>query len=65
VVRLTDRCVYQKGGSQWYVRQVTKDGIFIKEVEVEVVYFDGINYYLTGINSGEYFDSGYQIIAGG
>lgn len=65
VVRLTDRCVYQKGGSQYYVRQVTKDGIFLKEVEVEVVYFDGTNYYLTGINPGEYFDSGYQIIAGG
>ena len=65
VVRLTDRCVYQKGGSQWYVRQVTKDGVFMKEVEVEVVYYDGLNYYLTGINSGEYFDSGYQIIAGG
>lgn len=65
VVCLTDRCVYQKGGSQWYVRQVTKDGIFLKEVEVEVVYYDGTNYYLTGINAGEYFDSGYQIIAGG
>lgn len=65
VVRLTDRCVYQKGGSQWYVRQVTEDGIFIKEVEVEVVYYDGLNYFLTGINAGEYFDSGYQIIAGG
>lgn len=65
VVRLTDRCVYQKGGSQWYVRQVTEDGIFIKEVEVEVVYQDSSNFYLTGINAGEYFDSGYQIIAGG
>lgn len=65
VVCLTDRCVYQKGGSQWYVRQVTEDGIFLKEVEVEVVYYDGLNYFLTGINAGEYFDSGYQIIAGG
>lgn len=65
VVSLTDRCVYQKGGSQYYVRQVTKDGIFIKELEVEVIYHDGANYYLTGINPGEYFDSGYQIIAGG
>lgn len=65
VVRITDRCVYQKGGSGWYVRQVTKDGIFIKEVEVEVLYYDGANYFVTGIGAGEYFDSGYQIIAGG
>lgn len=65
VVRITNRCVYQKGGSQWYMRQVTKDGIFVKEVEVEVVYDDGNNLFVTGINAGEYFDSGYQIIAGG
>ena len=65
VVRITDKCVYQKGGSGWYVRQVTKEGIFIKEVQVEVLYHDGYNYFVTGINAGEYFDSGYQIIAGG
>lgn len=65
VVHITDRCVYQKGGSEWYVRQVTKEGIFIKEVQVEVLYHDGSNYYVTGIGAGEYFDSGYQIIAGG
>lgn len=65
VVRITDKCVYQKGGSQYYVRQVTQEGIFIKEVEVEVLYYDGVNYFVTGINAGEYFDSGYQIIAGG
>ena len=65
VVRITDKCVYQKGGSGWYVRKVTKEGIFIEEVEVEVLYHDGYNYYVTGIGAGEYFDSGYQIIAGG
>ena len=65
VVRITNKCVYQKGGSQYYVRQVSEDGIFIKEVEVEVIYDDGINFFVTGINAGEYFDSGYQIIAGG
>ena len=65
VIAITDKCVYQKGGSSWYVRQVTKDGIFIKEVEVEVIDHDGYNYYVTGINAGEYFDSGYQIIMGG
>lgn len=65
VVAITNKCVYQKGGSEWYVRQVTKDGLFIKEVEVEVIYQDSANAYVTGISSGEYFDSGYQIIAGG
>ena len=65
VVRISNKCVYQKGGSQWYMRQVTKDGIFVKEVEVEVIYDDGNNFFVTGINAGEYFDSGYQIIAGG
>lgn len=64
VVAITNKCVYQKG-SQWYVRQVTKDGIFVKEVEVEILYQDSSNAYVTGINSGEYFDSGYQIIMGG
>lgn len=65
VVSISNRCVYQKGGSQWYARQVSKDGIFIKEVEVEVLYQDEFNAFVAGINDGEYFDSGYQIIAGG
>ena len=65
VVSISNRCVYQKGGSQWYARQVSKDGIFIKEVEIEVLYQDEFNAFLSGINDGEYFDSGYQIIAGG
>lgn len=65
VVTITKKCIYQKGGSQWYARQVSKDGIFIKEVEVEIIFDDGTNYFVTGINAGEYFDSGYQIIAGG
>lgn len=65
VVAITAKCVYQKGGSEWYVRKVTKDGIFIEEVEVEVIYQDNFNAYVTGIGSGEYCDSGYQIIAGG
>lgn len=65
VVSISNRCVYQKGGSQWYARQVSKDGFFIKEVEVEVLYQDEFNAFVSGINDGEYFDSGYQIIAGG
>lgn len=65
VVRITERCVYQKGDGQWYVRQVTQNGIFIREAEVEVLYFDGVNYFVTGIEAEQYFDSGYQIITGG
>lgn len=65
VVRITDQCVYQKGDGQWYVRQVTQNGIFIREAEVEVLYFDGVNYFVTGIEAEQYFDSGYQIIAEG
>ncbi len=65
VVAITNKCIYQKGGSGWYVRQVTKDGLFIREVEVEVIYEDNFNVYVKGIGSGEYFDSGYQIIMGG
>ena len=65
VVAITAKCVYQKGGSEYYVRKVTKDGVFIEEVEVEVIYQDGYNAYVTGISSGEYFDSGYQIIMEG
>lgn len=65
VVRITGRCVYQKGDGQWYVRQVTQNGIFIREAEVEVLYFDGVNYFVTGIEAEQYFDSGYQIITGG
>lgn len=64
-VRISARCVYQKGGEQWYVRQVTEAGIFVREVEVEVLYFDGYNYFVTGIEAEQYFDSGYQIIAEG
>ena len=65
VVRIDAQCVYQKGGEEWYVRQVTEAGIFVREVEVEVIYFDGVNYYVTGIGAEQYFDSGYHIIAGG
>lgn len=65
VVAVNHKCIYHKGGSQWYMRKVTKEGIFVEEVAVEVVYQDDTNAYVTGIGAGEYFDSGYQIIAGG
>ena len=66
VVCVPLQCIYQKkGGSQWYARQVTVDGVFIREVEVSVIYKDEYNAFVTGIADGQYFDSGYQIIAGG
>lgn len=66
VISLPARCVYQKySGGDWYARQVTKDGIFVEEVKVEVIYSDSYNVYIKGVQEGEYFDSGYQIVAGG
>ncbi len=66
VVRVPLQCVYQKnGGSQWYMRQVTADGVFLQEREVDLVYKDDDNAFVTGIEGDLYFDSGYQVIAGG
>ena len=63
---LPEDCVYQKSGSTaWYVRRVTEDGVFIEEKEVQVGYSDGNVICITGVNEGEYFDSGFQAIAGG
>lgn len=65
VICVPSSCIYQKSDGYYYARQVTKEGVFIAEVKVEVIYSDRYNTYVTGIQGGEYFDSGYQIIAGG
>lgn len=66
VISLPARCVYQKsGGEQWYARKVTSQGIFVEEVKVEIIYSDAFNVYISGVDEGEYFDSGYQVVAGG
>lgn len=66
VVMLTDRCVYKKSGSdQYYVRQVTEDGIFIAEIPVEIIISSGNEVGLRGIEADEYFDAGYKAVAGG
>lgn len=66
VISLPARCVYQKySGGDWYARQVTKDGIFVEEVRVEIIYSVSENVYIKGVQEGEYFDSGYQVVAGG
>ena len=61
-------CVYQKTAGEnepWYVRQVTAGGIFITEREVKIGYSNGDLICVTGIDEGEYFDTGYKAIAGG
>lgn len=61
-------CVYQKepGEDQpWYARKVTEDGILIQEMEVKVGYSNGEYVCVTGVQEGDWFDSGYKAIAGG
>lgn len=66
VVMLLERCVYQKAGfDQYYVRRVTTDGIFIEEIQVEVLFQNGNQVGLRGIEAGDYFDAGYKAVAGG
>lgn len=61
-------CVYQKvkgDGYPWYVRQVTAEGVFIQEVEVELGYMSESQVCVNGIPEGTYYDTGYKAIAGG
>lgn len=63
---LSAKCLYQKeeGPDQpWYARRVTADGYFLEEVEMEVGYSNGAVVCVSGINEGDYFDTGYQAIA--
>lgn len=65
-ILLDERCVYQKGGvGDYYVRQVTEDGIFIKEIKVTVGVGYGSSIVVSGIEAGQYFDTGYKFIAEG
>lgn len=61
-------CVYQKepgDGNPWFARKVSADGIFIQELEVQVGYSDGNVVCVTGVEPGDYFDSGYKYVVGG
>lgn len=61
-------CVYQKTAGDnepWYVRQVTAEGIFITEREIQIGYSNGEDVCVTGVEEGEYFDMGYKAIVGG
>ncbi len=63
---LPESCVYQKGGAgQWYARQVTETGEYMQEVPVELGYSNGSIVAVSGVNEGDYFDSGYKAIMGG
>lgn len=65
---LPAKCLYQKTAGEeqpWYARQVTADGYFISEVEVTVGYSNGKLVCVSGINEGDYFDTGYQAISQG
>ena len=65
---LPEKCLYQKnvGDDQpWYVRQVTEDGYFIEELEVQRGYSNGDLVCVTGIEEGTFYDNGYQVIAEG
>lgn len=65
---LPEKCLYQKnvGENQpWYVRQVTEDGYFIEELEVQRGYSNGDLVCVTGIEEGTFYDNGYQVIAEG
>lgn len=68
VLVLPSECVYQKkNGSpdQWYVRQVTEEGIFIREIQVEISYDNGDTVCVTNVEEGTYYDTGYKAISGG
>ena len=68
VLWLPQSCVYQKETGEdkpWYARQVTETGRFVREVEIEVGYSDDYYVTVTGVNEGEYFDSGYKSVVEG
>lgn len=67
VLVLPESCLYQKVAGEdepWYVRQVSADGYLIGEHQVSRGYSNGEYCSITGINEGEYFDTGYKALAG-
>lgn len=63
---LPEACVYQRTAGEdepWYARQVTEGGRLIGEVEVSRGYSDGEWVSVTGIEEGQFFDTGYKQIA--
>ena len=68
VLVLPQDCVYQKTGGDaepWYARWVTENGVFLAEVEVKIGYSNGSVVCVTGIEEGDWFDTGYKTVVGG
>lgn len=60
-------CVYQKhgeDGDKWYARQVSGNGAFLEETEVQLGFSTGEYVSVFGVQEGQFFDSGYGSIAG-
>ena len=54
-----------KKNEPWVVRQVTAEGIFLTEREIQIGYSNGDYVCVTGVEEGECFDMGYKAIVGG
>ena len=68
VLTLPLDCIYQKAEGEeepWYVRQVTAQGLYMTEIEVEIGYSNGDMVCVSGISEGTFYDSGYKAVAGG
>lgn len=68
VVVLPVDCVYQKEHGEdapWFVRQVTEEGILIEERQVKISYSDDYLVVVSGIQEGQWFDSGYKVVIEG
>lgn len=68
VLVLDKDCVYQKDSapdSPWYARQVSSAGYFLSEKEITVGYINGELACVSGVEEGDYFDSGYKAVMGG
>ena len=68
VLTLPLDCIYQKTEGEeepWYVRQVTEDGFLISEQQVVVSYTDKATAVVSGIEEGQWFDSGYKVVVSG
>lgn len=61
-------CVYQKTAGKdepWYVREVSEDGFLICEKQVTVSYSNNSVAVVSGIEEGQWFDSGYKVVVSG
>ena len=68
VLTLPLDCIYQKAEGEeepWYVRQVTEDGFLISEQQVVVSYTDKTTAVVSGLEEGQWFDSGYKVVVSG